>query len=788
MNTTYDMMKNNMIRWSIAIICLLILSIPQAMAAPAAPGQQNDSGSVWEKWQPLAEGFMARRQVPQGLELAKELRQSSSTQLRKLNLPGSKTKGLDNLKPGKAASVWVYTGDEGLYSIPLTDLAVVTGINVNMLRSSAKRGRLGFLNADESVSWYFDADNDRLLFFGEKYETFDSKGNAYQIQQTKKADPQQMVEIAKSGNKKDKGNSLQVGLQTPFRDELHFEEEGDMMYFSWLHPSDPDARYWFWDYLFPPYKLKIEVPLYIPAPFEYGMARMAIKLYGLTDLDPGDDHEVYAELNGYAIGAVMSWDGLNPAELIADVDQEFLNPDGNNLLVLNSNRGRQLLESVSVTYDRLPVAENDQLWMRNVEGGIQEVAGFTSSDILVIESPVRNAILHKDVGIYRDGDGTWAVSFEAAQGSDYLIVETSALQSPAMDGREQANLTDWGNSADYMIIAPREFSETVQALAEYREAIYGIVKVVWLDDIYKYFSAGRQDPFAIGRFMDHVRTQWTQMPEAVMLVGKGSLDRKDSMGYGDNFLPVLMDSTPWALAPSDDRLIGFEAGSTPFAVGRLPITNDAEGLDYVDKLIAHEMQVSRGVSTRAVVVADNPDNGGDFHANADQLATELLGLGFESVIKLYHPTHPVRENLINSSTWASDFISYSGHGVRAALGNYRENFFLSNDAMALNNDVYPIFAALTCAAGEGAFPGTRSLAGTLVLNPQGGAIASLATTGLSLDDDAHILCNAFINNLYGGYNNVGDSLAAAKAQTAGQIEDFMAPIYTIIGDPSVQVR
>ncbi len=247
-----------------------------------------------------------------------------------------------------------------------------------------------------------------------------------------------------------------------------------------------------------------------------------------------------------------------------------------------------------------------------------------------------------------------------------------------------------------------------------------------------------------------------------------------------------MTANPWALCESDARLLGFEDGVAPFAIGRLPITNDDEGLDYVDNLIAHEMQVSRGVSNQAVLVADNPDNGGDFHAAADQLATQLLDMDF-SVLELYHPIDMVRANMTSPETWETSFISYSGHGSTTQLGNSQENFILATDAVALENDKYSVFAALTCAAGSDALPGTRSLAGALVLNPHGGAIVSMAPTGLSSNEDAHLLGSAFIDNLYGGYGTVGGALAEAKEQTVGLIEDFMAPIYSIIGDPGVRV-
>ena len=75
-----------------------------------------------------------------------------------------------------------------------------------------------------------------------------------------------------------------------------------------------------------------------------------------------------------------------------------------------------------------------------------------------------------------------------------------------------------------------------------------------------------------------------------------------------------------------------------------------------------------------------------------------------------------------------------------------------------------------------------------MLNPDGGAIASLAPTGLSLNAEAHILGHAFIDLLFGRDNTVGDALAGAKQQVRGRINDFMAPIYSVTGDPAVYAR
>jgi hypothetical protein len=772
MNMIRNTMKNGL-RLKLAVACALMLAIPPLMANPASREQRNPHGAVWEEWQPLAEGFVARRRVPARLELPAAERRSFATQDRAK--PGRYSQSLERL------SLWFYTGVPGLYGVSLDELAAGTGIDAGQLHGAAQSGRLSFLNGGRAVSWHYDATLRRLLFAGETYRTFYADGNAYQLRQTQTPDPQRMTE--RRGNRQ-----VPAGLPTPFREVLHFEEENDLMFFLWLDPSNPDARYWFWDYLYGSSRKEIQVPLHVPNPAGQGMARLRIRLHGFTDLYPGDDHQVFAKLNGMEIGTVLSWDGLKPAEFVADFDQALLNANGENTLTLHGSQGGQVLESIEVEYLRRPVASHGQLWLRQVVGGVQAASGFSGQEIVVIESPVRNAVLRRDVRTYKQADG-WAVAFEAKAGSDYLIAEASALTKPVLDAREQARLTAAGNGVDYLIIAPREFSKTAQALAQHRQARHGSVKIAWLDDIYKAFSAGRVDPFAIGRFMNHVRTKWAQAPSVVTLVGKGSLDRKNRMGYGDNFLPVLMTSNPWALAESDARLLGVDDGVAPFAIGRLPITNDAEGVAYVNKLVEHEGQLGNEVAYRAVVVADNPDKGGNFHADADGLAGQLPKLNFSSVTKLYHPKQAVRTSLIQSATWESGLVSYSGHGSTTQLGDSGENFIKTADAAGLNNTSYPVFAALTCAAGSDANPGTRSLASALVLNPQGGAIAALAPTGLSLNADAHTLGSAFVNHLFGGgTTTVGDALAEAKRETSGRIKDFMAPIYSVIGDPAIYAR
>ena len=88
MNSTGNTMRN--IRQLLLVaVCGLVLAIPPVMAETASQASGNPHGLVWESWQPLAGGYMARRRVPARLELPIEERRPDATQSR------AKPDGLD---------------------------------------------------------------------------------------------------------------------------------------------------------------------------------------------------------------------------------------------------------------------------------------------------------------------------------------------------------------------------------------------------------------------------------------------------------------------------------------------------------------------------------------------------------------------------------------------------------------------------------------------------------------------------------------------------------------------
>ena len=97
----------------------------------------------------------------------------------------------------------------------------------------------------------------------------------------------------------------------------------------------------------------------------------------------------------------------------------------------------------------------------------------------------------------------------------------------------------------------------------------------------------------------------------------------------------------------------------------------------------------------------------------------------------------------------------------------------------------PVFLAMTCSAGNFAIPGFPSLSESLVLWKSGGAYAAWAPSGLSLNDGARTMNEAFFQSAFQeGEKVVGRSCTRSlEALPPAGPYAFMKSIYNLIGEP-----
>jgi len=209
----------------------------------------------------------------------------------------------------------------------------------------------------------------------------------------------------------------------------------------------------------------------------------------------------------------------------------------------------------------------------------------------------------------------------------------------------------------------------------------------------------------------------------------------------------------------------------------------------VEKILAYERAeaLPRGP---VVLVADNRDAGGNFEADAEEIASGLPAS--TSVRKIYlgrlgaEGTRAAIVSAFDQGAWSLSYVGHGGIHIWA-----QEDIFNTSQVVGLQPQVQqPLVLTLDCLNGYFHFPYFNSLAEELVKAEGKGAVAAFSPSGLSLDEPAHLLHQALLRELLSGrHERLGDALGAAQAVYAesGTFPELLR-IYHLFGDPALRIR
>ena len=317
----------------------------------------------------------------------------------------------------------------------------------------------------------------------------------------------------------------------------------------------------------------------------------------------------------------------NPHELILDFDQALLRDGANSVRVTGVlDNGVPdsifLVDSFDLTYERLYRAVNNALICRGDGNPVVTITGFSGPKVLLfdITDPMRPKIVSSTT--ITNTNGTYSISFNPiSPDAIYLaVMQGAATPVTGISASTPAGLMNPSNSADYLIITTPELGSASQSLASYRQSKGLTPKIVFLEDIMNEFNYGIYDPRAIRTFLTYAYHNWIKPPKYVVLAGNGTYDYKDNEGYGDNLIPTLMANTPMGLYASDSLFAEFDGDHVPkIAVGRLPVLTAEELENMVDKISSYES----GTGKHVLWLADDPDDGGNFPMDSDDVAALL---------------------------------------------------------------------------------------------------------------------------------------------------------------------
>jgi hypothetical protein len=355
----------------------------------------------------------------------------------------------------------------------------------------------------------------------------------------------------------------------------------------------------------------------------------------------------------------------------------------------------------------------------------------------------------------------------------------------------KSNLTDVTNQADYLVIAPEILADGAARLAAYRQSRGLNVLVADLEQIYDAFNFGIADPRAIKDFLAFAYYSWSRPPSYVALLGEGTYDYRDLLGYGGTVMPPLMAATPYGVFASDNSLadISGNDGIPEIAIGRIPAVGNDELNAVIDKIEIYESS-SGDWKNRILMLADNPDSGGDFTASSDAVAALISPVYPVEKIYLEELSSSVaRQRLLNRINVGTGWVNYIGHAAFNGLA--AEGLLKPQDISLMTNADLPSFiTAFTCSAGDFAVPGFDSIGEIVLLAPDKGVVGFIGPTGLSLNDQAQLLNERLFDLIFNsGEAVLGDAMRKALAEfvKSGGTRD-LANIYTVLADPALMLR
>jgi hypothetical protein len=225
-------------------------------------------------------------------------------------------------------------------------------------------------------------------------------------------------------------------------------------------------------------------------------------------------------------------------------------------------------------------------------------------------------------------------------------------------------------------------------------------------------------------------------------------------------------------------------------MGRLPVMTAEELEAAIGKIAAYEAGGSGSWANTVLMVADDPDGGGNFPVDSDEVAAFVPGAYTVDRVYLseYSSLAEARQVLQDSMNEGAVLMNFIGHAGPDRLT--QEGLLLSDDVSLLaNGDRLPVVTAMTCLAGRFSFPGYDTLGETLVLQGGGGAIAVWAPTGLSWNAPATFLDKELFRAVFEeGERVVGQSILRALEAYAGQGPLYMMHIYNLLGDPALKMK
>ncbi len=515
-----------------------------------------------------------------------------------------------------------------------------------------------------------------------------------------------------------------------------------------------------------------------------------LALQGATD---GQEHSIAVQFNGATIGE-MDFYGQILAQQSFPVEASLLQNGTNTvtLTALNGDNDVSVVQSIALHYAHTYAADSDWLRATASSGSQLNITAFTNPHIHVfdITDPSNISELSARVSLQ---SGAYSAALSLTTGGPavrtILAFADDAIAAPvSLSPHVPAFLAQQRIGADVVIISHPDFVPSLAPLVSLRESQGHQVSLVTTDQIFDEFNYGERSPYAMRTFLQEAASVWQRKPQSILLVGDASLDPRNYLGYGYlDFVPTRMIETAAFKTASDDWFTDFtQNGFATIPTGRFTVQTTAEADLVVSKIIGYENGSFAGSwNSQSLLVADqNLDS--NFTAAANSAAATLPPtLQTSEILADSLDTATAHSQILTALNNGELLVDYSGHGAQQQWSF--SDLFDINDAAALSNGGrLPVYLLMDCLNGFFQDPSASSLADSLLLAPNGGAVAVWASSGFTEEAPQSSMNQAFLHAFASNPSlPIGRIILQAKA---GTTDSDVRRTWILFGDPAMKFQ
>jgi uncharacterized repeat protein (TIGR01451 family) len=504
-------------------------------------------------------------------------------------------------------------------------------------------------------------------------------------------------------------------------------------------------------------------------------------------------HSVSVQFNGATIGE-MDFFSQALFQQTFNVEPSLLIEGTNTvtLTALNGDNDVSVVQSIELHYPHTYTADANWLKATAPSGSAIRVAGFTNSQIRAfdITDPLNITELSGKVS---PQSGAFVIDLVLPHSGPaertILTFSSDAMESPvAFTPHAPSFLDEQRAGSDVVIITHPDFASSLAPLVKLRESQGHHVSLVTTDQLYDQYNFGERTPFAIRNFLQDAQSRWQRKPQAVLLVGDASFDPRDYLGLGAfDYVPTRLIETTAFKTASDDWFTDFKQnGYATIPTGRLPVRTQSDAELMVSKILGYEQGHSGGTwNSQALIVADQNVDSNFSSASTSAAANLPATLQVTKILADGVDPSTAHSQILAALNSGSLLVNYAGHGAEQQWSF--EDFFNTDDAAALTNgDRLPVYLLMDCLNGFFQDVYAQSLAESLVLAPNGGAVAVWASSGFTQEPPQSSMNQAFILELATHPNSpLGQIILQAKS---GITDNDVRRTWILFGDPAMKFQ